>query len=287
MKYIDYKEKRTQGTFNFPIAFYHQTPHSPRYHMTYHWHTQCEIMCIESGQFHLTLDNETFVYSEGDVIFIADGVLHGGTPDNCVYNCIVFDLNMLMKDNHACTNTIQNIMNHKIKITPLISDKSGRILPIVKNLSNALSEKKYGYEFFTQGYLYELLGVILEKKLYEETNNSSIATERLNSIKEVLSYISENYSSNITLDSLARIAGMNPKYFCRYFRSMTERTPIDYLNYYRVECACEMLSTKDISIKETAISCGFNDESYFIKIFHKYKGVTPKQFTKQEFGKPI
>ncbi len=82
---------------------------------------------------------------------------------------------------------------------------------------------------------------------------------------------------------LARIAGMNPKYFCRYFRSMTGRTPIDYLNYYRVECACEMLSTKDISVKETAISCGFSDESYFVKTFRKYKNTTPKQFTRKEF----
>lgn len=107
--------------------------------------------------------------------------------------------------------------------------------------------------------------------------------ERLNSLKEVLAYISENYSGNITLESLSKIAGMNPKYFCRYFKGMTERTPIDYLNYYRIESACEMLSFRDISIKEAAISCGFNDESYFIKAFKKYKGITPKQFTQNEF----
>lgn len=283
MKYIDYKEKRTQGTFNFPIAYYHQVPHSPRYHMTYHWQSQYEIIRIISGSFQLMLDNETREYHSGDVIFVTDGVLHGGIPNNCIYDCIVFDLNMLMKDNHACTNTIQNMISHKIKINPFISSKSEKILPIVENLCKALSEKKYGYEFMTQGFLYQLLGVILEEKLYDEITNDFIATERLNSIKEVLAYISDNYSSNISLDSLAKIAGMNPKYFCRYFRGMTDRTPIDYLNYYRIECACEMLSTKDISIKETAISCGFNDESYFIKIFHKYKGITPKQFTKKEF----
>ena len=88
---------------------------------------------------------------------------------------------------------------------------------------------------------------------------------------------------NISLDDLSRIAGMNPKYFCRYFRSLTGRTPIDYLNYYRIECASEMLSTKDITIREVAISCGFNDESYFIKTFNKYKGITPKQFMKSPF----
>lgn len=135
----------------------------------------------------------------------------------------------------------------------------------------------------TQGFLYLLFGTILAEHLYEENAENKISNEHLTSIKNVLAFIAENYPNRVTLDEMAKIAGMNSRYFCRYFRSMTERTPIDYLNYYRIECACEMLSTRNISIKETAISCGFNDESYFIKTFHKYKGVTPKQFMTAEF----
>ncbi|MDE7017350.1 MAG: AraC family transcriptional regulator [Lachnospiraceae bacterium] len=285
MKYLEYKERREQGTFNFPIAFYHQTPHSPRYYMPYHWHRHYEIIHILSGAFHLTLDNDTRTYHAGDVIFITDGSLHGGSPQDhtCVYDCVVFDLQILVKDNHACNRHIQDIMSHKITIHTLLSEYNPSILPVIDNLTDALSGKRTGYEFMTQGCLYQLIGIILEDHLYEEDKTDTKSAEQLNSIKNVLAYISENYYNNISLDSLAKIAGMNPKYFCRYFRSMTERTPIDYLNYYRIECACEMLSTKDISIKETAISCGFNDESYFIKTFHKYKGITPKQFIKTEF----
>lgn len=284
MKYIDYKERREQGTFNFPIAYYHQTPRSPRYDMTHHWHDHYEILHIVSGSFHLTLDNETKTYNAGDVIFITGGMLHGGNPqDSCVYDSIVFDLQMLMKDNHACAKTIYNIMNHKIIVNTCLSDGNDRITPIINSISYALAGKRIGYEFMTQGLLYQLIGVILEEKLYKENFTDALLNEHLNSVKDVLAYISDNYYNNITLESLAKIAGMNPKYFCRYFKSMTERTPIDYLNYYRIECACELLSTKDISIKETAISCGFNDESYFIKTFHKYKGITPKQFTRTEF----
>ena len=285
MKYLDYKEQRQEGTFNFPIAFYHEVPHSPRYYMPYHWHRHYEIIRIISGAFHLTLNNDTRIYHEGDVIFITDGTLHGGNPQDhtCVYDCIVFDLQILLQDNHACSKNIHDIMDHKITIHNLLSERSPAVLPIVDNLTLALSGKKTGYEFMTQGYLYQLIGTILEEHLYEEDVKDIKAARHLNSIKNVLAYIAENYDSSISLDNLAKIAGMNPKYFCRYFRSMTERTPIDYLNYYRIECACEMLSTKDISIKETAISCGFNDESYFIKTFHKYKGITPKQFMKAEF----
>lgn len=285
MKYLEYKEHREQGTFNFPIAFYHQTPHSPRYYMPYHWHSHYELIRILHGSFHMTLNGTVKTYHEGDVIFITDGTLHGGSPEDhsCIYDCIVFDLRILMKDNHACGRTIQDIMSHKILIQTLLSEDSPQIPTIMDNLCAALSSKKSGYEFMTQGCLYQLFGVILEEHLYEENTNDLADAGRLNSIKNVLAYISDNYYNSIDLDSLAKIAGMNPKYFCRYFRGITERTPIDYLNYYRIECACEMLSTKDISIKEVAISCGFNDESYFIKTFHKYKGITPRRFMKTEF----
>lgn len=283
MKYIDYQEQKKQGTFNFPIAYYHQSPITPRYHMQHHWHTQYEILRIISGSFHFTLDSETRLLQPGDCVLITSGTLHGGIPDDCVYDCIVFDFQLLTHQNHACAKTMHDIMTHKISIFPYLSDYSEEILPIITKLCHALSRKKPGYEFTTQGYLYLLLSVILEKHLYEEVVYDNVSANRLTSIKNVLVYISENYANHISLDVLSKIAGMNPKYFCRYFRSVTERTPIDYLNYYRIECACEMLSTKDISIKETAISCGFNDESYFIKTFHKYKGVTPKQFMKTKF----
>lgn len=283
MKYIDYVEKTPQGTFNFPIAFYHQTPISPRYHMPYHWHTHYEIIRVLSGSLQLNLEKDVNVYHKGDVLFIPGGMLHGATPCDCVYECVVFDLQFLMKDNHACAKVIQDILVEKISIHSHLSEKSEDILPLVTSLCHALSSKQTGFEFMVQGYLYQLLGIILNQHLYEKKVVDNTSAERIASLKNVLAYISENYYHSINLESLSKIAGMNPKYFCRYFRNMTDRTPIDYLNYYRIECACEMLSTKDISVKEAAISCGFNDESYFIKTFYKYKKITPKQFVKSQF----
>ena len=73
MKYSDYKEQQEHGTFNFPIAFYHKSPHSPSYEMPYHWHTYYEVIRIIFGTFHMTLDNETREYKQGDIIFITSG----------------------------------------------------------------------------------------------------------------------------------------------------------------------------------------------------------------------
>lgn len=75
---------------------------------------------------------------------------------------------------------------------------------------------------------------------------------------------------------------MSPKYFCRIFRTVIHRTPIDYLNYYRIEKACYLLETEDLSITEVAYHCGFNDSSYFIRCFKKYKQITPTKYLKKQ-----
>ena len=56
---------------------------------------------------------------------------------------------------------------------------------------------------------------------------------------------------------------------------------MDYLNYQRIEHAAYMLSTSHETVTDIAYACGFNDLSYFIKTFKKYKNVTPGQYTRQ------
>ena len=90
-----------------------------------------------------------------------------------------------------------------------------------------------------------------------------------------------NYDSQITLDDMAEAAGMSPKYFCYFFKEMTAKTPIEYLNLYRIEKASRKLINSDTSVTDIAYSCGFNDLSYFIKTFKHIKGKTPAKFRKE------
>ena len=110
------------------------------------------------------------------------------------------------------------------------------------------------------------------------TNSRAKSSRKMMQLKPVLEYIDSNYGQTITLNELSRIAGMSPKYFCSYFHSIIHRTPIDYLNYYRIERACSELSTSDLTLTEVAYRCGFSDVCYFIKTFKRYKGITPHRY---------
>lgn len=282
MKYLDYQERRKQGTFNFPIAFYHVEHTHPRYRMPYHWHPECEIIRVIKGTFPLTINNQLYHLHAGNLVFIQDGMLHGGIPEDCIYECLVFDMKLLLKDNHICQKQIEAIMNHEMLIHQNLPENDLALAQIISDLFSAMHEKYTGYEFVVQGSLYLLIGFILQKKLYSFLSpHGEQISYRLKQVKKVLRYIEEHYTEEITLENLAAIAGMNPKYFCRFFRQITQRTPINYLNYYRIECAKELLSTTDATITEVALSCGFNDISYFIKTFKKYTANTPKQYIRQ------
>ena len=94
----------------------------------------------------------------------------------------------------------------------------------------------------------------------------------------MLKYIRDNFASEITLDDMARQAGLSTKYFCAFFKNMTGTTPVKYLLAYRVERAARKLLGTDESITRIAYDCGFNDLSYFIKTFKDVKRITPKNY---------
>lgn len=87
----------------------------------------------------------------------------------------------------------------------------------------------------------------------------------------------------IGLEDIASILKMNEKYFCKFFKQMTNKTPIEYLNWYRIECACEKIKSSSLSLTEIAYDCGFNDTSYFTKVFKKYNGMSPREYKKLYF----
>ena len=150
----------------------------------------------------------------------------------------------------------------------------------------ALQRKEEGYRLFTMGTLFLLFGEIVSEGFVDEDSlNGGYGDD--SKMKAVLSWIEENYHETVTLSQLAEIAGMNPGYFCEFFKKYTRRSPIDYLNMYRIDSACRLFCISGCSVTEAAFSCGFNDLSYFVKTFKKYKGVTPKEYRNEYFGTKI
>ena len=284
MHYYDYNEPRQHGTINFPIEYYYVDERHPRYLMPYHWHKEYEIIRILKGHFTITIDGETCSANAGDLIFINQGLIHGGIPENCIYECIVFDLQFLLMHGAAMTQYMTKLTGCSILIQSHFTRCDKDLFAIAAQLFEAVEKKAPAYELNTVGALYLFLGIIFQKNYYTAyTKTTRRNLKEANHIKPVLEYIENHYMEKISLEKMSRIAGISPKYFCRCFKIFLHMTASDYLNYKRVEQACYELTVLDKSVTEVGFDCGFHDTSYFIRIFKKYKGMTPNQL-KQSIG---
>ena len=100
-------------------------------------------------------------------------------------------------------------------------------------------------------------------------------------LSRALDYMGQNYMHPIRLEDVAGQAGLSPNYFSSVFKEEMGCTFLHYLNQIRVENSQVLLLSPELSILQICSMCGFEDQSYFIKVFKKYTGTTPSRFRAQ------
>lgn len=283
-----YYEKKQHGTRAFPAEYYYVDRHHPRYIMSAHWHTEWELIRIVSGSFTIFVDQTEMEAQAGDVLLLRDSMLHSGMPHDCIYECFVFDLHGLFRSEEIVKQHLRPVYRMDLLTQVYYPADSHHDVSLIVNAIMQSCAKCAGpnpdkglLELSVLGYLCNLFSYILQNKLYESAPIESAQKScRINQIKAVLKHIEQNYGNNITLNLLADIAGVNPNYFCKLFQGVTQQTPMDYVMHYRIRQASVLLSTSSLSITDIAMMCGFNDHSYFTKIFKRITNSTPSAYRK-------
>lgn len=156
--------------------------------------------------------------------FIPSGALHGGMPENCIYECLVFDLDLLFLHADVCRSYLKKIKHQDIIVHPIITKDIPSVCHTIGRLFSTISEKNTGYELTVIGILLELFGLIFREECYTcNISGYESPFRHMEQLKPVFEYIENHYSSGISLQQLSQISGMSPKYFCRYFRLLHTR----------------------------------------------------------------
>ncbi|MBO5223561.1 MAG: AraC family transcriptional regulator [Clostridia bacterium] len=280
MKYSEYIEKKRRGEPGFPISYYNVTPAYHQYVMEAHWHNELEIIRVNEGRFLAHVDNEERIMNKGDILFVDGGCIHRGVPENCSYECIVLDLNILRKQTQdAMEKYVSPIVSAQKEINCFLTNNSSSLYASVDKLCTALKNREQYFELTVLSTLYEIIfNLYKEGRVQDKTSSKHSAQREIMSI--LLDYIDTHYNEPISLSTLSNLVNMNEKYLCRLFSLYTSKTPIAYINELRIEKACYNMQVKNATVTESAINCGFNDVSYFTKVFKSIKNVTPTQYKK-------
>lgn len=262
-------EKLEYKDSSFPII-YHLDKAFKRHRETsfnMHWHDSIEILYFIKGKAHTRCDNSAVLSEVGDIIIVNTNQLHTVIPltKELEYYCFIISPDLFSKkDINILTSNFQN------RIT-----KDNYLNEIFNNIINEFATMDTGYKMYIKGQLFTIFTHLMRNYQQENILLSKQAIKMLNIIKTSLLFIESNYQNDITLDEICANVNLSKYYFCRIFKDTVGKSPIEYLNLYRVNRAIDLLENGKHNVSETAELCGFNSINYFCKVFKKYKDVLP------------
>lgn len=176
---------------------------------------------------------------------------------------------------------LRNFKNQLIIVNTYcrIAAKNGGVLPLYLHLISErfsiLIEDAESIQYLRENVYYEIYREYCQAVIDFSTLTYSSA------MTEVVSYITENLTSELTLTNIASIFGMHPVHLARKFKQETGTTFIGYVNQQRIYLAKYYFHLGNYQLSEVANLSGFNSHSYFTKVFKKITGQTPTKYIKQ------
>lgn len=272
------------GVTSFPIACYHDD--LQRESIDWHWHEELELIVVSEGSAIIAVDGDKYIVNEGNGFFINPGVLHGGwiyESPTCRFHSIVFHPRLVggSPDSIFWTKYLNSILNNT-SFKGLFLDYA---IQWQKDLLCSIDEvwflcvnEEDGYEFEVRNVLSKIIYLMSKHLDFIESNTSTKKLRDSQRMKNMLQYIDENYSENITINEIAGSVSLSVSECLRCFHSTIGTTPIQYLKAFRIKKAAELLTNTNMKIVDIGIICGFQDMSYFAKTFRNIYGCTPSKY---------
>jgi AraC-like DNA-binding protein/mannose-6-phosphate isomerase-like protein (cupin superfamily) len=251
-----------------------------------HWHEELEILYILDGSMILQIDTQDVIVNKGNVVVITPNTIHGATrcsDSPCNYFAIVFhpsfiqsSLNDIVEQSYiepyftSCSKSFY-YLNEKSK-------EHDKVLSRVRDIIDIYRLKSFGYELIIKAYILQILYYFIQsnpKEMEEYHRDDTLTTLR---IKKILTFMEENYKQPFTLTEWAASINLSKEQFCRVFKKYFNNTPINYLLYYRISKAADLLIHSDMPIIDIALETGFESANYFTILFKNKTQTTPTQF---------
>lgn len=268
-----------------PIRFaHHKSVDRPENHAL-HINNYIEIYLYISGNHQYIVENTVYNLQRGDIIIINPREVHKALPAGEV----MYERFYFLVDIHCLEgiqwNPLTRILNRPAgKGNLLCPDEPTRaqILQTLYAISDCFQDGR-DEQLKAFGYFLQILSEI-NRHFDQDTGTAVTVTHTPELLAKILSYVAENTASIQTTAEIAQALGLTPQYLSTYF-SKYIGTPLKvYIQAKKIALAKDLLD-KGADVTQACYDSGFNDCSYFIRIFKKYVGTTPLRYKQESSAK--
>ncbi len=242
-----------------------------------HWHDEVEFIYVVSGSVGYLVNGTVLRVPQGHGLFVNSRQLHLilQNGEDCVLYCLIFHPTMLCTS-AAVAKSISEIVTGNIPCILLDrSDEDGKnILDTIASIY-ALYDDADGHLEAMRA-LYGIWRSLRRKANVACKNDLNISGE-LVVIKQIMLFVQEHCSENITLDDICRIGNIGKTKCSKLFNKYLNTTPMGYVRDYRIEKSIKLMEA-GCTVSEAADRTGFSDLSHFSKVFRAKMKVSPKEY---------
>lgn len=296
------KEQKDHGTSVFPCAMYEVFEDTAWDGAKHHWHDEVEILYFMKGDFRLEVNMETFPIHGECFCFINPGDLHAIEPLSAgIESAVVFHPRILNFEHYdlAQTRLLNPLSKNEILFPRLLEPSHPGFCKVKQEYLDMLNvfhqtgifipeagqtiSEELSSQLFIRADLLKILGLLSSFSLLKAPEKPD--DYRVAIIKSSLAYIRLHYQEKLYIRDLAQLVNMNEQYFCRFFKKALGKSPVSYINEYRIKQAVSLLLTTDKPVMDICLDCGFNNLGNFLREFKKDTGFTPLQYRKNYSSK--
>ena len=288
--YDNLREQNDFSSLDYPVnVFYLDLSKSYMNRIRWHWHEEMEVLIINDGLAVVSTDDDSYTLKPGQGIIINQNVMHAiysQNKENCTFYSFLFHPDFLFghKNNYLQTQfllPVQNSRLFKMLVLNESNDWHERMLDAVNDAIAVNVMKPFGYEVATKGHLCRFWSeLIIQLPQMEKAPPPHVSLDEQR-VKEAMLFIRTHHAEAISLDEIADSVHISKSECCRCFARTLQMTPFEYLMKYRIfEATKKMMEhpNEPMSISDLALSVGFNNTSYFNKLFKKFLGCTPTYY---------
>lgn len=290
------KENRLHGSAAFPVGVYRIANAAGDPIVACHWHDEAEFFYLFRGKVLFQSGTESFVLHAGEAAFVPGGRVHGvfalpaSPAASCEFGAVVFDWAFLESPAYDAVqaNYVRPLAEQRRSLPSVVrgdSEWGRRTLACLEEMFLAFERRLPGMELLAKSLLYRVLAETAAFGRWVDLRPPTrLDDERIRRLKKVLDHMHRNYQRRVRLAELAETARMSVGQFCRFFKATTGKTPIEYLNGYRIGKAAALLADTDWKIHDVALEVGFDSLNHFIRTFRRHMRCTPSHYRRRSKG---
>ena len=281
------KELIPHGNMMFPLTVHEvDTDHRFCERVGCHWHDEFEILAVTAGMAQIHIDDRSYDIKTGDIACIPSDHLHiitGRIDTPFSFLAVVFHpsfLSSYSNDNiqQQYLDTVSAGKTLFPDLLPADTDTAKRVFELLTEISRAFFSRSTAFELLIKARLFEIWYLLFTHAQKREDRTAKSDDYRTILTKSIIEYIKNHYETGISLPELSEKFNISEGHLCRFFKSMTRMSILEYTNAYRVSVSASLLRESSLDIGTVACMTGFNNISYFNKIFRRFMQMTPSEY---------